>query len=159
MSASKTSLRVRLAVYGTRSRCGNRRWSEKDHDRAVKVKTACLLVVTLGAMSPCCGDILKELECHDEVVRRGIESLSLAGEVNSLFGAANVDHFISNFGSKIHAPVWNSVTYFAGRYALALRAPISIDYENCILKGVTGPAVVQINEVTKVDISTSGGAG
>ena len=93
---------------------------------------------------------MNQLDCYEKVVRHGIEALILPGEVNSLFGATNVDHFISNFGSKTHAPLWNSVTYFAGRYTLALQVPISIDYEKCSLNGATGPAVISLNEVTKV---------
>ncbi len=103
-------------------------------------------------------DILRELECHDKVVRHGIETFSLAGEINSLFEATNVDHFISNFGSKTDAPIWNSVTYFAGRYILVLQVPVAIDYQNCRFNGTTGSAAISVNEVTKVDISTSGNA-
>src|SRR6266851_2948581 len=124
-----------------------------------KMKTVCVLTLGLGVMNVHPADILRELECHDKVVRHGIETLSLAGEVNSLFEPTNVDHFISNFGSKTHAPIWNSVTYFAGRYTLALRVPISVDYENCKLSGATAGASVQINETIKVEISKSGIAG
>lgn len=103
-------------------------------------------------------DILKELACHDEVIQHGIETLIPAKEVNSLFGATNVDHFISSFGSKIDAPVWNGVVFFGGRYRLSLKVPISIDYEKCRLNRATDSVIVYINEVTKVEISTSGGA-
>ena len=130
-----------------------------DPDRVVKMKIAWLLSLILGAMNLPAGDILEELERHDKVVQHGVETLSFAEEVNSLFGTTNVDHFISSFGSKTHAPVWNSVTYFSGRYTLTLQVPISIDYENCRLSGVAGSPIVYVNEVTKVDISTSGGAG
>jgi hypothetical protein len=109
-------------------------------------------------MNLCSGDILKDLECHDKVVRQGVETLILPKEVESLFGATNVDHFISNFGSKTHAPIWNSVAYFARRYTLSLQVRIAIDYDSCRLIGATSSATVQINEVTKVEISTSGGA-
>src|SRR2546430_9815121 len=122
------------------------------------MKTVCLLIFILGVMNLCSADILKVLECHDKVVQHGIETLSLAREVNSLFGASNVDHFISNFGSKIHTPVWHSLVFFGGRYRLSLEVPVAIDYENCILNGATESAVVYVNEVTEVDISTDGGA-
>src|SRR2546429_4252112 len=124
------------------------------------MRTIYWLTLVLGAINLHAGDILEVLECHDKVVQHGIETLSFAKEINSLFGATNVDHFISSFGSKTPAPVWNSVTYFSGRYTLTLQVPISIDYENCRLNGATDPAiVVYINEVTKVEISTSGIAG
>lgn len=122
----------------------------------VKMKTFCLIALVLGAMNVQSADILKELECHDKVVRHGVETLILPKEVESLFGATNVDHFISNFGSKTHAPMWNSVTYFAGRYDLSLQVPIAIDYDKCRLIGATNSAMVQINEVTKVELSKSG---
>ena len=113
----------------------------------------------LDAANLCSADILKELECHDKVVQDGIEKLSFAQEVNLLFRATNVDHFISNFGSKVNTPIWNSVTYFGGRYTFTLQVPISIDYENCKLNGAIGSGTVYINEVTNVEISTSGIAG
>ena len=125
----------------------------------VKMKTVCFLTLALGAMNLYSADILKELECHDKVVRQGVETLLLPKEVETLFGATNVDHFISNFGSKTHAPIWNSVTYFAGRYELSLQVPIAIDYDKCKLIGATNSATVQINEVVKVEISKSGIAG
>src|SRR3989442_2945927 len=123
------------------------------------MKTVCLLSLVLGAMNLHAADILEVLECHDKVVQHGIEKLSFAEDVNSRFGVTNVDHFISNFGSKAHTPVWNSVTYFSGRYTFALRDPISIDYENCKLNRATGEAVIQVNEAIKVEISKSGIAG
>src|SRR5206468_2751356 len=77
-------------------------------------------------------------------------------EVELLFGATNVDHFISKFGSKIQTPVWHSLTYFAGRYRLALQVPIAIDYEKCKLRGAMNSAIVQIDEITRVNTSKSG---
>ena len=82
-----------------------------------------------------------------------METLILPGEVNALFGTTNVDHFISKFGSKTQTPVWHSVTYFAGRYRLALQVPIAIDYEKCKLNGAMNSAMVEISEITKVKIS------
>src|SRR6266498_469924 len=99
------------------------------------MKTVGLLIVALGAMNLSGADILKVLECHDKVVQHGIETLTFAQEVNSLFGATNVDHFISKFGSKTFMPGWNSVTYFGGRYRLLLQVPIAIDYNKCKLNG------------------------
>jgi hypothetical protein len=126
------------------------------------MKTLFLLALTLGSMGSMnlySDDILKELECHDKVVRFGVETLILPKEVESLFGTTNVDHFISNFGSKKDGPIWNSVAYFGGRYVLSLRVPIAIDYDKCQLIGATNSSMVQINEVIKVEISTSGIAG
>ena len=116
----------------------------------------CFLALMLSGTNLQSSDILKELECHDKVVLNGVETLILPREVETLFGATNVDHFISNFGSKANAPLWNSVAYFAGRYELLLQVPILIDYEHCALLGATNSAMLQINEVTKVDISKSG---
>jgi hypothetical protein len=121
------------------------------------MKTICLLAVVISAMNLHSGDMLKLLECHDAVVRDGVATLTVAKEIESLFGATNVDHFISKFGSK--SAIWNSVTYFFGRYTLSLRVPISIDYDNCKVNGVTDAAAIQINETIKVEISTSGIAG
>jgi len=98
------------------------------------MKTVGLACLTVVAMNLHTAEILKVLECHDRVVQHGMETLDFAREVNSLFGATNVDHFISNFESKTHAPVWNSVTYFLGRYTFTLQVPISIDYEGGIGK-------------------------
>ncbi len=102
------------------------------------------------------GAPVKEIECYEKVVRHGVDSLILSGEVNSLFRATNVDHFISKFGSKTQTPVWHSVTYFAGRYRLLLQVPISIDYAECKLGGAMNSAMVQIDEITKVNTAKSG---
>jgi hypothetical protein len=123
------------------------------------MKTLYLLFLLLGVMNLHSADILKELDCHDKVVRQGKEALIFPKEVDSLFGATNVDHFISNFGSSNQAPIWNSVAYFAGRYELTLQVPIAIDYNECRLNGAINSAMVQINEVTQVEISKSGIAG
>jgi len=93
-------------------------------------------------------DPLKELECHDKAVKNGVDTLTFPKEVEALFGATNVDHFIQPFTG---AAVWNSAAYFAGRYTLELRVPIAIDYEHCRVKEVLGPAEIEIHEVTKVD--------
>lgn len=118
-----------------------------------------LLVGMFSGMDLYAADILEVLDCHDRVVRDGVESLILPKEVESLFGATNVDHFISNFGSRSFPSVWNSVAYFENRYRFTLCVPILIDYDKCTLKGATNGAMVQINEVTNVEISTSGIAG
>lgn len=122
----------------------------------MKEKTIYLLAVVFGTINLVSGDILKDLECYDRVVSQGVDTLILPKEVEKLFGATNVDHFISNFGSKTRSPIWKSVTYFAGRYELALEVPIVVDYDKCKLIGASNSAMVQINEVTKVDISKSG---
>jgi hypothetical protein len=70
--------------------------------------------------------VLKALDCHDQVVRHGVESLVLPKEVELLFGATNVDHFISEFRSKTHIPIWNSVTYFSDRYMFTMQIPVLI---------------------------------
>jgi hypothetical protein len=76
--------------------------------------------------------------------------------VEGLFGITNVDHFISNFGSRTLPSTWNSVAYFHQRYRLSLRVPIAIDHTECRLIGATNSAMVQINEVIKVELSKSG---
>ena len=124
----------------------------------MKIKCTCLALFMFWTMTAKSADILKELACHDEVVREGLRELILPLQVESLFGASNVDHFISDFGSKTEAPIWNSVAYFAGRYRLSLQLPILIDYNKCKLIGATNSAIMQINEVTKVDFTKSGSA-
>ena len=99
---------------------------------------------------------LKEFECHDKVVEHGVDTLTFPKEVEMLFGATNVDHFIQPFTGEA---VWNSAAYFAGRYTLELRVPIAIDYDHCRVKDVLGSAEVWIDEVTKVDFSRSGAPG
>lgn len=118
-----------------------------------------LLAATLGLAKVVSSDILNDLKCHDEVVREAVKVLAFPQEVESLFGSTNVDHFISRFGNKDGAAIWNSRTSFNQRYQLSLRVPIQIDYVNCRLIGATGSATIRINEVTKVDISRSGIAG
>jgi len=122
----------------------------------MKMKTLCSIALVLGAMNIHSADMLKVLECHDKVVRHGVETLILPKEVELLFGATNVDHFISKFGSTTVPPIWNSVTYFGNRYRLSLRVPISIDYDKCRLIGATNSAIVQINEVSDIQSSKSG---
>ncbi len=99
---------------------------------------------------------LKKEECHDKAVEQGVDALSFPKEVEALFGATNVDHFIRPFTGSA---VWNSTAYFAGRYTLELRIPITIDHEHCRVKAVPGPAEVWIDEVTEVFFSRSGAPG
>lgn len=120
------------------------------------MKTICLIACLVGITRLHSADTLEVLECHDNVVKHGMKTLSFAKEVDSLFGATNVDHFISNFGSRTLPSIWNSVAYFENRYRLSLRVPIAIDYEKCELAGSTNSVTVQINEVTKVEFSKSG---
>jgi hypothetical protein len=101
----------------------------------------------------------KEPGCYEKVILHGIETLILPGEVNLLFGATNVDHFISKFGSKTQVPVWHSIVYFGGRYRLLLQVPISVDYDKGKLNGAMNSAMVQIDEITRVDMSKPGIAG
>ncbi|MBI2928255.1 MAG: hypothetical protein HYY24_21510 [Verrucomicrobia bacterium] len=98
---------------------------------------------------------LKEFECHDEAVEHAVDTLTFPKEVETLFGATNVDHFIRPFTG---AAVWNSAAYFAGRYTLELRVPIAIDYEHCRVKDVLGSVEVEIREVIKVDFYGRSGA-
>ncbi len=120
------------------------------------MKKICLTVLLLTAMNLHSAEMLKVLECHDQVVRHGVDTLILPKEVESILGATNVDHFISNFGSRTLPSMWNSVAYFDNRYRFSLRVPIAIDYDKCKLIGATNSAMVQINEVTKVELSKSG---
>lgn len=99
---------------------------------------------------------LKEFECHDKAVDHGLATLTFPKEVETLFGATNVDHFIQPFTGSA---VWNSAAYFAGRYTFELRVPIAIDYEHCRVKNILGPPEIWIDEVTKVDFSRSGAPG
>lgn len=124
----------------------------------MNITTVCFFALALGTEIVHAAGILKELECHDKVVQQGVETLSFAKEANALFGNTNVDHFISSFGSKIDVPVWNSVTYFGGRYTLNIQVPIAIDYQKCGLIRSTGPAAISVNEVTSVELSASGRA-
>jgi hypothetical protein len=101
-------------------------------------------------------DLATEIQCHDKVVRHGLETFTLAKEVNHLFGAANVDHFISNYGSAKRPAVWNSVAFFADRYQLTLRVEISVDAENCSFSGAMNSAIVVINEFESVGFTSSG---
>ncbi len=123
------------------------------------MKAFWVLVWLIGSVSLLPADILDDLECHDKVVKDGVENLILPKEVEALFGKENVDHFISQFGSKKFNPTWNSVAHFEGRYVFSLEVPIKIDYEHCKVLGALDSATVQINEVVKVEISTSGIAG
>jgi hypothetical protein len=147
--------------FGVTMSCG----SGKDDDGR---PCTSLAIVNYGATSPGTGALsaaqysqilrevisefkenpLKEFECHDKVVEHGVDTLTFPTEVETLFGATNVDHFIRPFTG---AAVWNSAAYFAGRYTLNLRVPVAIDYEHCRVKDVLGPAEVEIREVTKVD--------
>lgn len=121
------------------------------------MKTSYILVLTLVAIRVHAASMLEILECHDKVISNGAATLSVPKEVQSILGATNVDHFISEFGTA--TPVWNSVGYFEGRYTFSLKLPIKIDYEKCKVIEASGSVFVQINETVKVEISTSGVAG
>ncbi|MEA3188669.1 MAG: hypothetical protein QOD99_2499 [Chthoniobacter sp.] len=120
------------------------------------MKFLCFLLALFCTMSLQSADILSELKCHDKVVEHGVNALILPKEVEAIFGAKNVDHFISNFGSKSDSPIWNSVAYFNSRYQLTLQVPVAIDYGKCRLVGATSSAIVRINEIVKVGFSKSG---
>ena len=115
-----------------------------------------MIFITIKIQS---ADILKELECHDRIVLQGVKVLGFPREVESLFGLSNVDHFISNFGSRTEAAVWHSVAYFSDRYVLSLWVPVAIDFDKCMLVGASNAATIQINQVVKVEVSRSGIAG
>ena len=110
-------------------------------------------------MNVSCGNLVKEVQCHDKVIDHGVETFQLAKDVDLLFGGTNVDHFISNFGSKALKPVWNSQAHFGGRYTFVLQAEVDIDYQKCKLIAQTAAATAYLNEVTNVSISASGMAG
>ena len=81
------------------------------------MRTVLMSVLLVGMiMNLLSADMLQVLECHDKVVKDGIQNLTLPNEVESLFGTSNVDHFISEFGSRRHSAIWNSVAYFNCRY-------------------------------------------
>jgi hypothetical protein len=123
------------------------------------MKNSSFFYLMFSVMNVLSADVLQQLECHDKTVTHAVATLSYAREVEHFFGTTNVDHFISTFGSKTHQPIWNSLSYFEGRYKFSLRIPIEIDYENCRFISVKGPVSVQVNEVTSVEISKSGIAG
>ena len=123
------------------------------------MKQIYVLLFVLAGMTGYSANILEQLECHDQVVRHGLQTLLVPKEIESIFGTTNVDHFISGFGSKRRVPKWNSVAYFLGRYRLTFQVPIAIDYVKCRFSGATSPATFQINEVIEAHISTSGIAG
>ena len=88
------------------------------------MKKVFLSVLLVGITNLLSADMLQVLECHDKVVQDGIKNLILPKEVEPLFGTSNVDHFISEFGSRRPA-IWNSVAYFNGRYELTLQVAIA----------------------------------
>ena len=124
--------------------------------RTIEIVLAIGIVAGRAAAGAAERTMLDVLECHDKVVHDAITTLVFPKEVEALFGATNVDHFISNFGSKSLPSIWNSVAYFDNRYRFSLRVPIAIDYDKRKLIGATNSAMVQINEVTKVEFSKSG---
>ena len=121
-----------------------------------KIAVAIILGVLFFCSSGCFVDVIK---CHDKVVRDAVTRFRFPKEMNSFFGATNIDHFISNFGSPNHIATWDSTTFFAGRYRLSLQVPILIDYKKCSFIGAAGKAVVYIHEVTGIEFSKSGLAG
>ena len=126
----------------------------------MRIKLLFVLTFFIGcAMSACSANLIDQIECHDKVVEHGRKVFDLARQVDEFFGAENVDHFISDYESKINVPEWNSVVYFGGRYMFSLSIPIDIDYKNCNFIKSTGLAFIQINEVTKVEINEFGGVG
>ena len=118
---------------------------------SVLVLIACLVFGSSGCFE-------HVIRCHDDVVRDARVHFQLARDMNAIFGAANVDHFISDFGSRTETPIWNSQTYFAGRYTACLQVPIAIDYEKCGFIGSVGKATIYIIETVRVDISPHGSA-
>ncbi len=118
-----------------------------------------LLVCLVLSFRLCADDALKILERQDAVVRNGMGSLSLIRDVNQVFGASNVDHFISSLGDEDHKPFWNSIAHFGGRYVFELQFLVVIDYRTDTPTGISGPVTANINEVTQVDYQPGGGAG
>ncbi len=102
-------------------------------DTYAKMNNISLTVLLLTSMNLHSAGMLEVLECHDQVVRHGVEKLIFPKEVESIIGATNVDHFISEFGSGTLPSMWNSVGYFNNRYRFSLYVPIWIDYDKCKL--------------------------
>lgn len=126
------------------------------------MKQTFLLVLLLRAIEVHARDLVKdfekELECEDKIVRDGTQKLSLAREVNLLFGATNVDHFLASYATQADGPSLNSITSFGGRYTLTIQIPIAIDYKNCKVKGSIGEPFIEVSETAKVEIERSGAA-
>ena len=110
----------------------------------------------LLAFGGCGDDALKILERQDAVVRNGMGSLPLIRDVNQVFGASNVDHFISSLGDTDHKPFWNSTALFGGRSQFELQFLVVIDYGTDTPIGIFGPVTANLDEITEVQVHPGG---
>lgn len=132
---------------------GVRRWRISIMRTFLKLSIFAILVCCSGRAA-----VFKTLECYDKVVAEGVKVLVLPTQMEALFNATNVDHFITDFTTFTNDTEWQSVAYVWGRYMISMSIPIVVDHTKCTIVRARGPADVVINEVVGVSLSEAGTA-
>ncbi len=76
--------------------------------------------------------------------------------MEGLFGRSNVAHGVAKYGKERTAD-WISRFFVYGRYVLELYVPVKVDLVTGRITGTDGPALILLNQVSKVEIGPPGG--
>jgi len=96
------------------------------------IRSGCTLIlfVALAAMTSCGAD--KQMNDYIQTVQSGIKTLPWPKQMEALFGDG--DHFITHYGFSPGPKEWTTEVFFGGRYTLALKVDVEIDYKAQTIK-------------------------
>jgi hypothetical protein len=117
-----------------------------------------LLIVVMGLLFGCNRrepHVTRKI--HERLVKHGQTALSYPQEMEGLLGRSNVLHEVANY-RKNHTADWSSKAIVHERYKLELYVPVKVDLVTGRITGTDGPALILLNQVSKVEIYPSGGA-
>lgn len=110
-----------------------------------------VLVLCGGVTMAGCGLNMAE---YRQIHMSARTSLPAAVQIEELFGDA--DHFITHYGMRSEkSNIWNTVTYFGGRYELTMQVRVRVDYDKKCIE-VAGSPEFSLVEIRRVRKSTSG---
>ncbi len=69
-----------------------------------------------------------DMKNHVSTCQHGIATIPWAKQMDDHFGRAQVDHFITHYGSTRQPLPWNSQVHFGGRFILSMQVPVNVDY-------------------------------
>ena len=123
--------------------------------------TAARIITPLLAACCCIGCQSHEewLTAYKQTHQNGLKVIQQAGEMQELFGAKNVDHFITQYGFPgQETNRWNSLVSFGGRYELGMEVEVVVDYQNHGIERVVGQPKFFFQVVQQVEILPDGRA-
>ncbi|HEV3417921.1 MAG TPA: hypothetical protein VG056_13935, partial [Pirellulales bacterium] len=123
--------------------------------------TAARIITALLAVCCCIGCQSHEdwLTAYKQTHQNGLKVIQQAGEMQELFGAENVDHFITHYGfpgEKTNS--WKTNVWLGGRYELGMEVEVVVDYQNHGIERVVGKPKFFLSVVQRVDVLPDGRA-